>query len=70
MVNNLEEIQTLEDFWKNADSVVVDFVNSRGEYIDDMDYPLSTKVNRVRHIEFDRYVVELDVEIHSEEGGE
>lgn len=61
MIENINEIKTLEDFWKNANGVVVDFINRSGEDIDDMDYPLTTKVNMIRHIELDQYEVELDV---------
>ena len=61
MVKNVESIATLRDFWRNADDIVVDFINNNGEHIDDMDYPLDVKVSKIRHIESDRYVVELDV---------
>lgn len=62
MVENIESIKTLRDFWENAIGVVVNFVNQNGEEIDDMDYPLDTKVNLVRHIEIDQYEVELNIE--------
>lgn len=61
MVENIAEINTLQDFWCNAIGVVVYFINRNGEEVDDMDYPLSTKINSVRHIELDQYEVELDV---------
>lgn len=61
MVENIKNIKTLQEFWENAAGVVVDFVNKNGETIDDMDYPLSTKVKLIRHIELDQYEVELDV---------
>lgn len=61
MVENIKNIKTLQEFWENAAEAVVDFVNKNGETIDDMDYPLDTKVNLVRHIELDQYEVELDV---------
>ena len=61
MVENIKSIKTLREFWENAVGVVVDFVNRKGETVDDMDYPLSTKINMIRHIELDQYEVELDV---------
>lgn len=61
MIENIDIIDTLEDFWKNATGVVVDFINRNGESVDDMDYSITTKINNIRHIEDDQYEVELDV---------
>lgn len=61
MIENIDMIETLEDFWKNAKGVVVNFINRNGESVDDMDYSITTKINNIRHIEADQYEVELDV---------
>lgn len=61
MIENIDVIKTLEDLWRNATGVVVDFINRNGETVDDMDYSITTKINNIRHIEADQYEVELDV---------
>ena len=52
---------TLREFW-NTYSGVVNFVNRKGKTVDDMDYPLDTKVKDIRHIKEDQYEVRLDCE--------
>lgn len=53
-------MKTLREFWNNADGIY-DFVNKNGETIDDMDYPLETKILEERLIEGEQYEITLNV---------
>lgn len=55
--------KTLEDFWNKADTGVYDFVDKNGVSIDDMDYPLATKVLNERLIEGEQYEIMLNVDV-------
>ena len=49
-------MKTLRDFWNEA-SGIYDFIDKNGVSIDDMDYPLETKIL----IEGEQYEITLDV---------
>lgn len=53
-------MKTLREFWRDFCGVV-DFFNTSGEKIDDMDYPLDTEVLDEQEISPDYWKVTLNV---------
>ena len=61
-------MKTLRDFWNEA-SGIYDFIDKNGVSIDDMDYPLETKILNERLIEGEQYEITLDVEAKVQKNG-
>jgi len=55
-------VKTLKNFWNEANGIY-DSVDKNGVSIDDMNYPLSTKVLKERLIESEQYEIMLNVDI-------
>ena len=63
--SNTKTWATLHDFWSNNEGCIVDFFDKNGKSIDDLDYPIETKVDLVLDNLFNsenHYRITLDVE--------
>lgn len=54
-------MKTLKEFWNDA-SGIYNFLNKKGEHIDDMEYPLETEILDERLIKEDTWDIMLNVD--------